>query len=62
MSIVAARPVGFSLRPGAGWPVRITPSIRRTAGTSIATATMVRANETTIANICMKGCSWVGSC
>ena len=52
-SIVTARAPGLSLRPGAGWPVRITPSIRRTAGTSMATAATVSANETTIAKICM---------
>jgi hypothetical protein len=35
--------------------------MRRTAGTSRATAATVSANETTIANICMKGCSSVGA-
>ena len=55
------RPVGLSLRPGAGWPLRMTPSMRRTAGTSRATAATVSANERTIAKICMKGCSSVGA-
>ncbi len=61
LSIVAVRPAGLSLRPAAGWLARITPSIRRTAGTSSATAATVRANETTIANNCMEKCSSVGA-
>src|SRR6476469_11233842 len=61
LSIVAARPDGLPLRPGAGWPERITPSIRRTAGTRRATAATVSANETTIAKICMGDCSSVGA-
>jgi len=61
LSIVAVRPVGLSERPGAGWPRRITPTIRRTAGTSSARAATVSAKETTIAKICMGDCSSVGA-
>ncbi len=62
LSIVTARPTGFSLRLVSTSPLRITPNMRRTAGTSIARAATVRANETTIANICMTGCSSDRAC
>ncbi len=52
-SIVNVRPTGLPVRPGAGWPLRITPSIADTARAVRAMATTEMASEITIATICM---------
>ena len=50
-SIVAERPTGLPVRPGAGWPWRITPSIELTARTVSAIATTLTAIEMMIATV-----------
>ncbi len=59
LNIVASRRPRWSLRVPSGWPVRMTPSIERTAVTASPTAMAVMASETTIAMICMRWSSSV---